>query len=46
MKTLTVLVAKDQLSQLLTEACHGDVIVLTDGERRMAVAQARRTAVR
>ena len=37
MKTLTVHVAKDQLSQLLTEAHCGDVIVLTDGERQMAV---------
>lgn len=35
MKTLTVRVAKDQFSHLLTEAHRGDVIVITDGERRM-----------
>ena len=35
MKTLTVQVAEDQFSRLLSEAHRGDVIVLTDGERRM-----------
>ena len=35
MKTLTVQLAKEQFSHLLTEAHRGDVIVLTDGERRM-----------
>ena len=35
MKTLTLQVAKEQFSQLLSEAHQGDVIVLTDGERRM-----------
>ena len=37
MKTLTVRVQKEQLTELLAEARHGDVIVLTDGERRMSV---------
>ena len=37
MKTLTVQLGKEQLTQLLTEAQNGDVIVLTDGERRMSV---------
>ena len=37
MKTLTLQVAKEQFSQLLSEAHHGDVIVLTDGERQMAL---------
>ena len=37
MKTLTVRVAKEQLSQLMAEAHQGDVIVLTDGERRMTL---------
>ena|SRR6266496_3410263 len=37
MKTLTVHIGKEQLNQLLTEAHNGDVIVLTDGERQMAV---------
>ncbi len=35
MKTLTVQVAKEQFSKILNEAHRGDVIVLTDGERRM-----------
>jgi hypothetical protein len=35
MKTLTVQLAKEQFSKILTEANRGDVIVLTDGERRM-----------
>ena len=35
MKTLTVHVAKEQMSQLLGEAHRGDLVVLTDGERRM-----------
>ena len=35
MKTLTVQLAKEQFSHILTEARRGDVIVLTDGERRM-----------
>jgi hypothetical protein len=35
MKTLTVQLAKEQFSRILTEAHRGDVIVLTDGERRM-----------
>ena len=35
MKTLTVQLAKEQFSHLLTEAHRGDVIVLTDGDRRM-----------
>ena len=35
MKTLTVQLAKEQFSKILTEAHRGDVIVLTDGERRM-----------
>ena len=35
MKTLTVRLPKEQFSQILTEAHRGDVIVLTDGERRM-----------
>ena len=35
MKTLTVQLAKEQFSHLLTEAHRGDVIVLTDGVRRM-----------
>jgi hypothetical protein len=35
MKTLTVRLAKEQFSQVLAEAHRGDVIVLTDGERRM-----------
>lgn len=40
MKTLTVRVAKDQFSHLLTEANRGDVILLTDGERRMELEAA------
>ena len=35
MKTLTVQLPKEQFSHLLTQAHRGDVIVLTDGERRM-----------
>lgn len=35
MKTLTVQLGKEQFSHILTEAHRGDVIVLTDGERRM-----------
>jgi hypothetical protein len=35
MKTLTVQLPKEQFSHLLMEAHRGDVIVLTDGERRM-----------
>ena len=35
MKTLTVRLPKEQFSHILTEAHRGDVIVLTDGERRM-----------
>ena len=35
MKTLTVRLPKEQFSHILTEANRGDVIVLTDGERRM-----------
>ena len=35
MKTLTVHVAKEQLSQLVAEVRPGDIIVLTDGERRV-----------
>ncbi|MCI0626297.1 MAG: hypothetical protein L0387_32410 [Acidobacteria bacterium] len=34
-KKVTVQLPKEQLSQILTEAQQGDVIVLTDGERRM-----------
>ncbi|MCI0623135.1 MAG: hypothetical protein L0387_16015 [Acidobacteria bacterium] len=37
MKTLTVHVAKEQLSQLLAEAHPGDAVVLTDGERRVTL---------
>ena len=37
MKTLTVRLGKEQLSQLLTEAQQGDLIVLTDGERGMTL---------
>src|SRR5437016_5425093 len=37
MKTLTVHVAKEQLSQLIAEAHPGDAIVLTDGERRVTL---------
>ena len=35
MKTLTVQLPKEQFSKILTDAHRGDVIVLTDGERRM-----------
>lgn len=35
MKTVTVQVAKEQFSRIIAEAHQGDVIVLTDGERRM-----------
>lgn len=35
MKTLTVHVAKEQLSRVLAEARRGDLVVLTDGERQM-----------
>jgi hypothetical protein len=37
MKTLTVHVAKEQLSQFIAEAHPGDAIVLTDGERRVTL---------
>ncbi|MEW6305489.1 MAG: hypothetical protein AB1705_18590 [Verrucomicrobiota bacterium] len=37
MKTLTVQVGKRELSHLMAEAHPGDVIVLTDGNRRMTV---------
>ena len=40
MKTLTVQLAKEQFSHILTEANRGDVIVLTDGERRMELEAA------
>lgn len=40
MKTLTVRVPKEQFSQILREAHRGDVIVLTDGERRMELKAA------
>ncbi|HTD68690.1 MAG TPA: hypothetical protein VK846_19385 [Candidatus Limnocylindria bacterium] len=35
MKTITVRLPKEQFSQVLSEAHRGDVVVLTDGERRM-----------
>ncbi len=35
MKTVTVHVAKEQLSRIIAEAHQGDLVVLTDGERRM-----------
>lgn len=37
MKTLTVQIPKDQLSRVISEAHHGDVIILTDGERRLSL---------
>ena len=37
MKTVTVQVAKEQFTRLVAEAEEGDVIVLTDGERSMAL---------
>ena len=37
MKTLTLQIAKDQLSRLIAEAHPGDAIVLTDGERRLTL---------
>lgn len=37
MKTVTVHVAKEQFSRIIAEAHQGDVIVLTDGERRMTM---------
>jgi hypothetical protein len=35
MKTITVRLPKEQFSQVLSETHRGDVVVLTDGERRM-----------
>ena len=35
MKSLTVRVAKEEMTHVLAEAHHGDVIVLTDGERQI-----------
>ena len=37
MKTVTVHVAKEQFTRLIAEADQGDVIVLTDGERRISL---------
>jgi hypothetical protein len=37
MKTLTVHLDHDQLSRIIAEAQQGDVIVLTDGERRLTL---------
>jgi hypothetical protein len=37
MKTLTVRVPKEQLTELIAEAQPGDVVVLTDGERNMTL---------
>jgi hypothetical protein len=37
MKTLTVRVAKEQLSQLMAEAHPGDLVVLTDGDRELTL---------
>lgn len=39
MKTVTLHVTKEQLSQILAEAHQGDVIVLTDGARRVTLEQ-------
>jgi hypothetical protein len=37
MKALTVGEAQGQLGQLIAEACRGEFIVLTDGERQVAL---------
>ena len=37
MKTLTVRVPKEQLTELIAEAQPGDLVVLTDGERNMTL---------
>ncbi len=37
MKTLTVQEAQTQLGQLIIEANHGDVIVLTDGQQKVTL---------
>ncbi len=37
MKTVTLHVAKEQLSRILAEAHQGDIIVLTDGARRVTL---------
>jgi hypothetical protein len=37
MKSLTVREAEGQLAQLIAEACRGDVIVLTDGDRKVTL---------
>ena len=40
MKTLTVRVGKEQMNTLLTETHRGDLIVLTDGDRRLELEAA------
>ena len=37
MKTLTVREAEGQLGPLVAEACRGETIVLTDGEKRVTL---------
>ena len=37
MKTITVREAEGQLGPLITEACRGETIVLTDGEKRVTL---------
>lgn len=37
MKAVTVRDAKAQLSQLIAEACRGELIVLTDGDKKVAL---------
>ena len=38
MKAITVREAQAQLGQLIAEACRGELIVLTDGDKEVALA--------
>lgn len=37
MKAISILEAQGQLGQLIAEACRGETIVLTDGDRRVTL---------
>jgi hypothetical protein len=37
MKSMTVRDAQSQLRELIAEACEGELIVLTDGEKKVAL---------
>ena len=37
MKEISILEAQGQLGELIAQACHGETIVLTDGDRRVTL---------